>query len=296
MATILRAYDNLGQKYDLDVFNEAEFLLDISAIEAGDIGKVFGITSQAFALPPTNNNNAYFGNLYDLGATFPSGSLPNQSDSTPTSFTKTQPCQVISDGQAIFKGVLYLESVITDEQGDTLYNVVVVNETIDFKYAIQDLTLGDLDWSAFNHTYNYQNITESWNNTLFGGDLVYPLLDRGYDANDPTATEIKSGGGEGTFTHPRSPLLISDFTPAVRVSAILDTIFDNIGYSYTSSFFDSSYADTIYMVSTKDEGRGVSFVSPIAETFEAFNGGGQFISGQTKYNADQEVFNNAKNA
>ena len=91
MATILRAHNDLGIKYDLDVYNEQQFLLDISAIESGDIGKVFGISSQTFALPPTNNNNEYFGNLYDLGATLPSGSLPNQVDSTPTNFTKSFP-------------------------------------------------------------------------------------------------------------------------------------------------------------------------------------------------------------
>ena len=293
MATILRAYNDSGLKYDLDVYNEQQFLLDISAIESGDIGKVFGITSQTFALPPTNNNNEYFGNLYDLGATLPSGSLPNQVDSTPTNFTKTQPCQVLSDGQAIFSGVIYLDSVITDEDGDTIYNVVVANETIDFKYAILDLTLGDLKWDAFNHIYDYTNITNSWTNSLFGGNIVYPLLDRGYDANDPTATEIKSGAGEGTFTHPDSPLLISDFTPAIRISAVLDTIFNTIGYSYTSSFFESAYADTIYMLSTRDASRGVSFVDPIAETFEAYNGAQQPIVGATKYFADTEVFDNA---
>ena len=293
MATILRAFDNLGKKYDLDVFNEAEFLLDISAIESGDIGKVFGITSQTFALPPTNNNNAYFGNLYDLGATYPSGSLPNQNDSTPTSFTKTQPCQVISDGQAIFNGVIYLEDVVSDNQGDTLYNVVVVNETIDFKYAIQDLALVDLDWSAFDHIYNYANITNSWTNNLFGGDLVYPLVDRGYDSNDQTATEIKSGDGINTFTHPDSPLLITDFTPAIRINAVLDTIFDNIGYSYTSSFFESTEADTIYMLTTQDALRGISFVDPQAETFEAFNSSGQVVIGSYHYLADSIVSNNA---
>jgi len=146
MATILRTYNDLGEKYDLDVFNEQQFLLDISAIESGDIGKVFGISSQTFALPPTKNNNEYFSNLYDLGAVEPSGSLANVA-SSPSAFTKTQACQVLNDGIAIFNGRLYLDSIITNEDGDTIYNVNVVNETIDFKYQIQDLTFGDLDWS-----------------------------------------------------------------------------------------------------------------------------------------------------
>ena len=65
MATILRATLE-GVKYDLDVFEDVEFRLDISAIESGDIGQVFGVSSQNLELPPSDRNNQFFGNLYDL--------------------------------------------------------------------------------------------------------------------------------------------------------------------------------------------------------------------------------------
>ena len=172
MSTILRTENESGVLYDLDVYNEQDFLLDISAIESGDVGKVFGISSQTFALPPTKTNDEYFGNLYDLGA---SGEV---------SFIKTQPCQVINDGQAIFSGRLYLENVVTNQHGDTIYNVVVTNETVDFKFAIESLTFGDLDWSDYNHNLTYANISSSWGNNLFGGDVVYPLVDYGNQSKD----------------------------------------------------------------------------------------------------------------
>jgi len=53
MATILRAYNDNQEKYDLDLYNEESFRLDISAIESGEIGTVFGISSQKFSLPGT---------------------------------------------------------------------------------------------------------------------------------------------------------------------------------------------------------------------------------------------------
>ena len=269
--TILRAYNDLGLKYDLDIFGEQQFLLDISAIESGDIGKVFGISSQAFALPSTDNNNEYFGNLYDIGATYPSGSLPSQVDSTPTNFTKSFPCQVLSDGQAIFSGVIYLDSVITDERGDTIYNVVVANETIDFKYQITDKTFGDLDWSDYNHDLTYGNITSSWDLTLFSGSVVYPLCEYGTANDDLTATMVRSGGASKTFTNASSGLLVNDFKPAVRINTILDKIFDSVNYKYTSSFFESAYADTLYMLSTRDTSRGTSYVNPLTQSFYAYN-------------------------
>lgn len=296
MATILRAYNDLGVKYDLDVFNEQQFLLDISAIESGDIGKVFGISSQTFALPPTPNNNDFFGNLYDLGAVMPSGSLANPS-TAPTTFTKTMPCQVLNDGVSIFNGKLYLDSVITNQEGDTIYNVNVVNETIDFKYLVQDLTFGDLDWSDYNHDYTYTNISQSWDLTLLGGDVVYPLVEYGYDKNDILASELKSGGSVNTFTNATTPLWVNDFKPAVRITTILDKVFDTLNYKYTSSFFESAYADTIYMLATKDAGRGTSFVNPISQSFEANASGNQVLTNflPTKVQFDNEVYDNAGN-
>ena len=150
MATILRATNEDGVKYDLDVFAGEDFKLDISAIESGDIGKVFGVSSQTISLPPSKTNHEFFGNLYDLGST-PS-----------TSFTKTVPCQVLQNGTEVFTGKMYLQDVITDNQGDIIYNVVVVNETVDFKFLVQDLTFADLDLSALDHDYTYGNITTSW--------------------------------------------------------------------------------------------------------------------------------------
>jgi hypothetical protein len=271
------------------------FLLDISAIESGDIGKVFGISSQAFALPSTDNNNEYFGNLYDIGATYPSGSLPNQVDSTPTNFTKSFPCQVLSDGQAIFSGVIYLDSIITDDRGDTIYNVVVANETIDFKYQITDKTFGDLDWSDYNHDLTYANITSSWDLNLFGGNVVYPLCEYGTINDDLTATMVRSGGALKTFTNTSSPLQVNDFKPAVRITTVLDKIFDSINYKYTSSFFESAYADTLYMLSTRDTSRGTSYVSPLEQNFYAYNDVPQtfstFVPQVVEFN--DEAFDNA---
>ena len=286
MATILRAYNENNEKYDLDVFNEEAFLLDISAIESGDIGKVFGITSQTFALPSTNINDAYFGNLYDIGAT-PS-----------TSFIKTLPCQVLDDGQEIFSGNIYLENVITDNNGDTIYNVVVVNETIDFKYQIEDLTFGDLDWTEYNHNLTYTNISSSWDNDLFNGEIVYPLVEYGAEQNDLNAVLVQNGGRANTFTNRNYPLFPADFQPAIRLRSVIDKIFDSTNYTYTSSFFDDAYFDSVYMLSTQDATRGGAFVSPVSQSFKAYNNATQTYSGASSFvwqeiDFNTEIFDNA---
>ena len=262
MSTILRTQNEAGVLYDLDLFNEQDFLLDISAIESGDIGKVFGISSQTFALPPTKTNDEYFGNLYDLGS---SGEV---------SFIKTQPCQVLSDGQAIFAGRLYLENVITNTTGDTIYNVVVTNETVDFKFAIEDLTFGDLDWSDYDHNLTYANVSASWGNNLFGGEIVYPLVEYGNQSKDIQSSLLKSGGDPNTFTNSNSPMRLDQFKPAVRLNTVLNKIFETVGYTYTSSLFESAYADSIYVLATKDSEEGATTLNPISQSFYAYKNAG----------------------
>jgi len=261
MSTILRTQNESGTKYDLDLFNEEEFLLDISAIESGDIGKVFGISSQTFALPPTKTNDEYFGNLYDLGS---SGEV---------AFIKTQPCQVINDGQAIFTGRLYLDSVVTNQRGDTIYNVVVTNETVDFKFAIEGLTFGDLDWTEYNHNLTYANVSSSWGNALFGGEIVYPLVEYGNKEKDVQSSLLKSGGDPNTFTNYDSPLRLDQFKPAVRLRTVMDKIFETAGYTYTSSLFESAYMDSVYVLATKDAEEGATTLNPISQSMYAYKNG-----------------------
>lgn len=255
----LRAFNNSGKKFDLDLFQDETLKIDISAIESGDIGKVFGISSQQFALPTTKNNDNYFGRLWNLGAT-PS-----------TSFIKTLPCQILFNGNAIFTGRIYLDSVITDQKGDNIYNVVIINETLDFKAQVENLTFGDLDWSEYDHDLTFNNITGSWDKQLFSGSIVYPLAEYGSGENDVLGNSlIESGGRLGTFTNRNTPMNLTQFKPAVQVITILDKIFESVGYEYTSSLFPSDATEDLYMLSTRDETKGPSFSSPVSQSF-AYN-------------------------
>lgn len=284
---ILRCTNEAGVKTDLDVIQDSGILLDISAIESGEIGTVFGVSSQGFALPPTQRNQAFFGYLDNLGTT------------PATGFIKTIPCQVLNDGNEVFTGKLYVQDVITDQQGDTIYNVVVVNETVDFSIAIQNLTVQDLDWSQYNHAYSYANISASWNDNLFGGDIVYPLIDFGQVPGDPQATEISAGGNARQFDNAQFPLQVTDFQPSIRAKAVIDTIFDAVGYTYTSSFFNTDYFNNLYIVSTQDDKKGTTFVNPTTQSFQATKvGPPQYITasfGPTQLTFTNEVFDNSGN-
>ena len=280
----LRCINDNGVKFDLDLFQNEELRLDISAIESTEIGEVFGVSSQTFALPGTTNNNEFFGNLYDLGST------------PATTFTKTVPCQVLYNGARVFTGKLYLSDIVTNQQGDTVYNVVVVNEVVDFKFEIQDLRLSDLDWSEYDHTLTMANVTSSWEDNLFSGDIKYPLINYGIDTSDVNSTSIEAGGEVGMFDNSDSPLRAVDFRPAIKAKAVIDKIFDSVQYTYSSSFLNSDYFNNLYILATEGEG-GNQFANPTTASLDARVASTQNLTNNTSYILDfaTEIYDNGNN-
>jgi hypothetical protein len=295
---ILRAINDDQEKFDLELTNDPQFLLDISAIQSDDIGKIYGISSQEFALPGTDINNQFFNNLFDLGTTPAIG------------LTHTVPCQVLVDGQAVYTGKLYLNNIITDQYNDVIYNCAVVNETVDFRTQIDTRALADLDWSAYNHTSSWTAISQSWNDQLLNGDILYPLVHYGKDPNYTSSANIEFGGGDFQIDNINYPLRPQDLKPAIRAKAVMDTIFDTVNYKYTSSFLNSAYFQSVYLLTTANEFKGPSinnYISqsvyayrtgttqsivmdgtyyPVEYNAEVYDNGGNYDTGLYKYTAD----------
>ena len=282
---ILRATNDNQEKFDLEVVDSPQFLLDISAIQSDDIGKVYGISSQEFTLPGNQQTNQFFNNLFNLGTTPAVG------------LTHTVPCQVLVNGQAVYTGKLYINNVITDQYNNITYNCVVVNETVDFRTRIDNRALIDLDWSAYNHTYSWTNISSSWNDQLLSGDVFYPLVHYGKDPNNPNSSQVEFGGKVGQIDNSTTPLLVTDFKPAIRAKAVLDTVFNTVGYRYTSSFLNSAYFQDVYLLTTNNEYKGANMNNLITQSAYVYRSGNQDIpqgiATTVQFNA--EVYDNGNN-
>lgn len=279
---ILRCTNDNGVKFDLDLVDVPELPIDISAIELGDIGKVFGISSQTFTLPGNDNNNKFFNNVFDLGAT-PAVAL-----------NKSVPCQVLVDGEAVFTGKLYIQDIVSDQYNDVIYNVVVTNEVVDFKILTEDVGLSDLNWSPYSHSYTYASISQSWNDQLFSGSILYPLVNYGANPLDSTSPQFEFGGATYQMDNPRTPLKVSQFKPAVQVKTIVDEIFKSINYKYTSSFMDSTFFKNLYMLSSAgDDKDGLSFSTSNSGSYVWTSAAQTITSGFTTLPFGRLVFNNA---
>ena len=288
-SVILRATNNKGSKYDLELVDSPAFKLDISAIESGDIGKIFGISSQAFTLPGNSTNNSFFNNLFDLGTTPGVG------------LNRSVACQVLVDGQSVYTGKLYIIDIITDQYNDIIYNCAVVNETIDFRTLVQNRAIGGLNWTAYNHTFNYANVSASWNNNLFSGSVFYPLINYGTDPNNSKSPAFELGGSKGMMDNPLTPLLLTQFKPAIKAKTVLDVIFDNLGYKYTSSFLNSDYFKSQYVLTTPNSNDGFSYISSVTQSLYAYQSTTQSLSPNvvtsipTTMSFQSEVFDQGNN-
>jgi hypothetical protein len=279
---ILRATNDDGFKVDLDVLeSNAPIKLDISAIENTQIGQSFGISSQTFSLPGSATNNAFFGNLFDLGAT-PAVALEN-----------SIACQVLTDGAEVFTGKLYITDIVTDQKGYTTYQVNVVNETVDFKFQLTDTLLNELDWSEYSHSYTYANISSSWQEKLFSGSIIYPHVNYGQPEGDATISEYGFNGSR-TFDNVTFPLRVDQFKPAIKVKDVVDKIFEATDYEYTSEFISSSYFDSLYTLTTPFDGLGVLNANSATGSVWAYRTSTQSFNAltSTKVNYNAEVFDN----
>ena len=291
MSVILRCTNDEGVVQDIQVQDQLDLRLDISAIENGTIGDVFGISSQDFALVGDNDVNAFFGNLYNLGAT-PSVALQN-----------SIPCQVLYNGAEVFKGKLYIKNIVTDSDGyNTLYNVIVVNEVVDFKFELQDKYLAQFDFSAYDHDYTYTNVSESWGGNLLGGAIIYPFVNYGKPENDTDAPDYAfasyNSTGSNTFDNYNHPLRLVDFKPAIRTKDVVDAIFSGSSYDYTSSFFNTDYFESLYLLTTPDDTLGVSNISPVSQSAWAYiSSSVQTVTANTQVQVDfdAEIVDNGNN-
>jgi len=258
-----------GVRYDLDTFEDISFRLDISAIQNNQIGSNFGIASQNVALPGSKNNNQFFVAAFNVNSQNVRG------------FKQSIPCQVLQNGAEVFKGNLILNDVVTDTYKDTIYNVTIVNEAVDFTTLVGDQYLGELDFSDLEHLYTPANVTESFadDDSFLNGDVFYPLIDYGLDGTIANAYPLAMGGQFGKVDNPNSPMVIQQFKPAIRVKALIDKIFDSVNYEYSSSFFDSPEFSSIYMLTTNNDKNGVVSNSSQDSGFKASSNFNQTIAG-----------------
>ena len=148
-------------------------------------------------------------------------------------------------GIYLAQGYLQLNkvSVIANKFIDS-YTVSLYGAISSFAREINRSYLTDMtaSLSQFDHELTLENITGSWNGSLFSGSVVYPMAEYGQ--------KIIYSASPGTFgiDDPSGSLFVQDYKPAIRIKEVWDAIFREYGYTYTGNFWNQAFLNNVYLV------------------------------------------------
>lgn len=208
------------ENQQVDINTSFSTLLTMSIDDIKDFGAKNTNFSKTIILPGTKRNNKLFGNIFNVAA-------GQCYDPTATNISNnfnaavTAKAYIFADNMQVFKGIFRILEIIVDD-GFIEYECAVFGELGGFVAAVGNKKLEDLDFSAYNHTWNYSNITTSWDNAADGEGYYYPLIDY----------------GEASTTKDNWDL--STFRPALFVREYLLKIFEDANYTWDSALFETT--------------------------------------------------------
>ena len=231
-----------------DLYEDEDIPLSLSIDEFKNVAEKVQSYSKAFNLPSTKRNNRIFDQVFEITRDTPFKSpLFNP-------YQKTQ-CVLKQDGLLLFSGYLRLLE-ITDKEGEISYNVNLYSEAIALADMLKDKTFSELDFTELEHDYNKTNIKRSWNDSPDPSiTYVNPSTSGFRDAYTTLRYPfvnwnnqwIFSDGTNGTSGNPELISLEQAFRPWINIKYIIDRIFQNSPFTYSSTFFNDVDIKKLYM-------------------------------------------------
>jgi hypothetical protein len=208
------------EDYKLDLLQDISTEFTYTIDDIADFGAKNTSYSKTISLSGTAKNNQIFGFVFDLGnANFTDDTFPNVNYNFNVS--KSAQCKIFIDKVQIFKGSLRILEIVS--QGETIeYQCSVFGELGGFINSLGNARLEDLDFSAYNHTYNVANISSSWDAST-GSGYYYPLIDFGNVSTDKINFQF------------------STFRPSFYAKQYIDKIFAGTDYTYNSDFLNTDF-------------------------------------------------------
>lgn len=227
----------LLERRNVDLYDDvaAEFTYSIDDVK--DFASRNTSFSKTIVVPGSANNNKLFGHVFEFASSNP---YDPTKDNVNTNFNAAvaADCVILVENIQIFKGVLRLLQINID-RGTVEYECAVFGELGGFANTIGNRKLESLDFSAYDHAWTFENITNSWNN-VNGSGYYYPLIDYGKVSTNKKDWQYKA------------------LKPAYYVKEILDKIITGAGYTYESNFFNSGIMKRLIIPQNLKEMRRLS--------------------------------------
>ncbi len=233
-----------------DLYEDEDIPLSLSIDDFKNVAEKTQSYSKDFNLPATKRNNRIFTQIFEI-----TNSVESNAESF-NPYVQTQ-CVLKQDGNIIFKGFLKLIDIVNKE-GEISYNVNLYSESIILVDVLQNKLFRDLDFSELTHDYNKTNITNSWYDSTgitLSEDLELNSFARNSSLSLNKTTVLKypfvdwtgNLSVDSTTNYPILNKLEDAFRPFIQCKYIVDKIFNDAGFTFTSTFLNSSTFTNLFM-------------------------------------------------
>ena len=237
--TFASAYSSPSGEYVLDLYKDESIPFQFKVDDFTNVAEKSSSNSKSFEIPGTKNNNVFFNHIYEI---------TSDSEFNPHKKTKVN---YKENGIDIFTGYLQLNDIVI-KNNNVSYEITLFSETTNLKDEIGDKKLRDLDLAELNHLYTGTDIKNSWNGNLTyiipgtsgfrdGASVKYPFIKYNEDTYyKPIPQKIEHAG-------------IGDiYKPWTNCRYLFKRILADAGYTYTSTFLDSTAFSKLYIDTTTD--------------------------------------------
>jgi hypothetical protein len=201
-----------------DISADISSLLTFAIDDVKDFSTRSTTWSKTIVIPGTSRNNFLFGNIFETGI---ANDYDPDLDNVGINFnaSKSARCLIFQDNIQTFKGTVRLLEIVKDKHRIE-YEIALNGELTGLNVALSSGLLEDLDFSAYNHTYNETSISSSWNN-VGGSSYYYPLIDY------------------GTYSTNKHDWDVRTFRPAFYAKEYIDKMFAAANFRYTCDLFNT---------------------------------------------------------
>jgi len=218
-------------EYELDLYDNIPLPINKSIIDIQNIAERKSDFTKTITLPGTHTNNDIFSNIFNLAR---SVSNTNTYNFAPDFNPNLKADAILyKNGIVMIQGYLQLTNINIIDDYQIEYEIIIIGKTANLFQDLGEKKLNELDLSAYDHTWNFTNIQASWTPSATRG-YYYGLIDKGFSNN-------------------QQGFLTTDQKPQIFARTIVDAIFKDAGYRYSSLFLTSGIFNTLVVPTTQDK-------------------------------------------
>jgi hypothetical protein len=208
----------------VELTQDVAVALNFAISDIAEPEKVKADYSKTIKLPGSETINKIFSHIYNVNIDL------EHSSATFNPNIRVEARYSINSVELI-DGFIQLKK-INIKDGCITYDVNLFGRNANLFNDIGEKLMTELDISEFDHDWTRQNEEDSWATQIIQGGVpvpfalgngyVYPMVDYGYDETEDEWS-------------------VENFLPAVYAKTYMDKIFEDAGYSYNSTFLNSTY-------------------------------------------------------